>query len=189
MPHSVRHDDLAIAVLLPCYNEEQTIGDVVRCFRETLPAATIYVYDNNSQRPDRAAGPRGRRDRHSRAAPGQGQCGAAHVRRHRCRHLPDGRWRRHLCPGGCAAIDQHASDRALRHGGGHAARRYRRRRPGRPRLRQPRLQRPLQAAVRHAISPTSSPATASSPVASSRASPPSPAVSRSRPKCRCMPRS
>ena len=37
-----------IAVLLPCYNEERTIGAVARGFREALPAATIYVYDNNS---------------------------------------------------------------------------------------------------------------------------------------------
>jgi glycosyltransferase involved in cell wall biosynthesis len=37
-----------IAVLLPCYNEEQTIGAVVRGFREALPHAAIYVYDNNS---------------------------------------------------------------------------------------------------------------------------------------------
>ena len=37
-----------IAVLLPCYNEAQTIADVVKRFKETLPAATIYVYDNNS---------------------------------------------------------------------------------------------------------------------------------------------
>lgn len=47
MPDSLP-DDLAIAVLLPCYNEEKTIGDVVRRFRETLPTAMIYVYDNNS---------------------------------------------------------------------------------------------------------------------------------------------
>lgn len=37
-----------IAVLIPCYNEEQTIGKVVRDFRESLPGATIYVFDNNS---------------------------------------------------------------------------------------------------------------------------------------------
>ena len=37
-----------IAVLLPCYNEEKTIGKVVRDFREVLPSADIYVYDNNS---------------------------------------------------------------------------------------------------------------------------------------------
>ena len=38
----------SIAVLLPCYNEELTIADVVRRFHEALPAASIYVYDNNS---------------------------------------------------------------------------------------------------------------------------------------------
>ncbi|MDX8501035.1 glycosyltransferase [Mesorhizobium sp. VK4C] len=48
MPHEVRNEP-AIAVLLPCYNEELTIGEVVRRFRETLPSATIYVYDNNSK--------------------------------------------------------------------------------------------------------------------------------------------
>lgn len=37
-----------VAVLLPCYNEEITIGKVVRDFRQALPDATIYVYDNNS---------------------------------------------------------------------------------------------------------------------------------------------
>ena len=37
-----------IAVLIPCYNESMTIGKVVRDFREVLPEATIYVYDNNS---------------------------------------------------------------------------------------------------------------------------------------------
>ena len=38
----------SIAVLLPCYNEEVTIGKVVRDFRAALPSATVYVYDNNS---------------------------------------------------------------------------------------------------------------------------------------------
>jgi glycosyltransferase involved in cell wall biosynthesis len=42
------NETAAIAVLLPCYNEEITIGKVVRDFREGLPGATIYVYDNNS---------------------------------------------------------------------------------------------------------------------------------------------
>lgn len=37
-----------IAVLLPCYNEEVTIGKVVKDFRASLPDAKIYVYDNNS---------------------------------------------------------------------------------------------------------------------------------------------
>jgi glycosyltransferase involved in cell wall biosynthesis len=40
--------DLAVAVLLPCRNEEVTIGKTVRDFRRELPAATIYVYDNAS---------------------------------------------------------------------------------------------------------------------------------------------
>ena len=37
-----------IAVLIPCYNEEKTVGKVVRDFKKNLPEATIYVYDNNS---------------------------------------------------------------------------------------------------------------------------------------------
>ena len=37
-----------IAVLVPCYNEAQTIEKVVRDFRQVLPEAVIYVYDNNS---------------------------------------------------------------------------------------------------------------------------------------------
>ncbi|AKV55628.1 glycosyltransferase family 2 protein [Bifidobacterium actinocoloniiforme] len=36
------------AVLLPCYNEEQTIGKVISDFHAALPEADIYVYDNNS---------------------------------------------------------------------------------------------------------------------------------------------
>ncbi len=43
----------AIAVLIPCYNEEVAIGTVVADFRAALPSATIYVYDNNSR--DRTA--------------------------------------------------------------------------------------------------------------------------------------
>src|SRR5262245_9886221 len=39
---------LAIAVLIPCFNEAITIGRVVADFRAALPSATIYVYDNNS---------------------------------------------------------------------------------------------------------------------------------------------
>ena len=41
-------EHLDIAVLLPCYNEAATIGAVVRNFRQALPDARIYVYDNNS---------------------------------------------------------------------------------------------------------------------------------------------
>ena len=37
-----------IAVLIPCYNESQTIAKVVHDYKEALPEAVIYVYDNNS---------------------------------------------------------------------------------------------------------------------------------------------
>lgn len=47
MSASVHHKP-DIAVLLPCYNEAATIGQVVRDFKEALPDARIYVYDNNS---------------------------------------------------------------------------------------------------------------------------------------------
>jgi glycosyltransferase involved in cell wall biosynthesis len=42
-------DTPRIAVLLPCYNEEATIGATVEGFREALPGAIVYVYDNNSR--------------------------------------------------------------------------------------------------------------------------------------------
>jgi glycosyltransferase involved in cell wall biosynthesis len=41
--------DYSIVVLLPCYNEEQTIADVVVRFRSALPSARIIVFDNNSK--------------------------------------------------------------------------------------------------------------------------------------------
>lgn len=37
-----------IAVLIPCYNESQTIAKVVKDYKKALPEADIYVYDNNS---------------------------------------------------------------------------------------------------------------------------------------------
>ena len=37
-----------IAVLIPCYNESQTIAKVVADWKQALPEATVYVYDNNS---------------------------------------------------------------------------------------------------------------------------------------------
>lgn len=41
-----RKDD--VAVLIPCYNEAQTIGKVIEDFKKNLGNAKIYVYDNNS---------------------------------------------------------------------------------------------------------------------------------------------
>lgn len=37
-----------IAVLIPCYNEAQTIAKVIGDVRKALPEAVVYVYDNNS---------------------------------------------------------------------------------------------------------------------------------------------
>lgn len=37
-----------IVFLIPCYNESSTIGKVVKDFKDALPDAVIYVYDNNS---------------------------------------------------------------------------------------------------------------------------------------------
>lgn len=37
-----------IAVLIPCYNEAQTVEKVVSDWKKELPEATVYVYDNNS---------------------------------------------------------------------------------------------------------------------------------------------
>jgi glycosyltransferase involved in cell wall biosynthesis len=42
-----------VAVLVPCFNEEAAIAAVVAEFRKALPAAEIFVYDNNSR--DRTA--------------------------------------------------------------------------------------------------------------------------------------
>jgi len=39
---------MKIALLIPCFNEEQTVAQVIRDFRENIPDAEIYVYDNNS---------------------------------------------------------------------------------------------------------------------------------------------
>ena len=49
--HAAR--DVSVMVLIPCYNEELTIRQVVREFRAKLPQATICVFDNNSS--DRTA--------------------------------------------------------------------------------------------------------------------------------------
>src|ERR1022692_5131621 len=40
--------DPEVAVLIPCLNEEAAIGKVVADFRDALPDALIFVYDNGS---------------------------------------------------------------------------------------------------------------------------------------------
>lgn len=37
-----------VVVLVPCYNESQTIEKVIKDYKAALPEADIYVYDNNS---------------------------------------------------------------------------------------------------------------------------------------------
>ena len=45
---AAEYADKDIAVLIPCYNEELTIGKVIDDFQKELPKAIFYVYDNNS---------------------------------------------------------------------------------------------------------------------------------------------
>lgn len=40
---------MKIAILIPCYNEELAIGQVVKDCHKYLPQAMVYVYDNNSR--------------------------------------------------------------------------------------------------------------------------------------------
>jgi len=40
--------NLSIAVIIPCYNEEVTVGKVVNDFKSVLPDSIVYVCDNNS---------------------------------------------------------------------------------------------------------------------------------------------
>src|SRR5499427_4322218 len=62
------HAGQRVAVLVPCFNEEAAIAQVVGDFRAALPEATIYVYDNNSTDRTaeiaRAAGAQVRRETH-----------------------------------------------------------------------------------------------------------------------------
>ena len=43
-----RPTSLSVAVLIPCYNEELAVAEVIAGFRASLPDATMLVYDNNS---------------------------------------------------------------------------------------------------------------------------------------------
>jgi glycosyltransferase involved in cell wall biosynthesis len=39
---------IEVAILIPCFNEELTIGNVIEQFQRELPQAMIFVFDNNS---------------------------------------------------------------------------------------------------------------------------------------------
>ena len=43
----MKHNE-QIAILIPCYNEENTIANVISDYKKILPHAKIYVFDNNS---------------------------------------------------------------------------------------------------------------------------------------------
>jgi len=45
---AVDESQVTVAVIIPCFNEEMTVGKVCDDFRRELPDATVYVYDNNS---------------------------------------------------------------------------------------------------------------------------------------------
>ena len=159
-----------IAVLLPCYNEEAAIAQTVAGFRAALPAATIYVYDNNSRDRTREVAAAAGAIVRTREDAGQGPCRAPDVRRRRGRHLCDGRRRRRpTTPAAAPAHGRPARRRAARHG---------RRRPQveveeayrRGHVLGNRLFTGFSPACSAAASPISSRATASSRAASSRAS-------------------
>ena len=42
-------NEVVIAVIVPCYNEEVTIAKVIRDFQDISDNTVVYVYDNNSQ--------------------------------------------------------------------------------------------------------------------------------------------
>ena len=89
-PIRARVRECEIAVLVPCFNEELTVGKTVAEFREALPSAMVYVYDNNST--DRTLDVARAAGAIVRSEPRQGK-GTLCV--HVCRHR-----RRHLCAGG-----------------------------------------------------------------------------------------
>jgi hypothetical protein len=44
----LKEPGLQVAVIVPCFNEERSIFQVVSDFRRVLPDATVFVFDNNS---------------------------------------------------------------------------------------------------------------------------------------------
>lgn len=40
--------NMRIAILIPCFNEEDTIYAVISSFKKVLPMSAVYVFDNNS---------------------------------------------------------------------------------------------------------------------------------------------
>jgi glycosyltransferase involved in cell wall biosynthesis len=44
----MQYRNLTIALIVPCHNEESTIGTVLHDFKRALPALELYVFNNNS---------------------------------------------------------------------------------------------------------------------------------------------
>lgn len=44
----MQYRGLNIALIVPCFNEEKSIGQVIQDFRHAMPELSIYVFDNNS---------------------------------------------------------------------------------------------------------------------------------------------
>ena len=89
-------DQDEIAVIIPCFNEAQTIGKVVDDFHRELPEATVYVYDNAST--DATAAIAMKHGATVRYEPrrGKGECLPPDVPEYRCRLLPHGGRGRYL---------------------------------------------------------------------------------------------
>ncbi len=41
--------NLRVALIVPCFNEEIAIAQVIRGFREAMPCIEIFIFDNNSR--------------------------------------------------------------------------------------------------------------------------------------------
>ena len=81
-----------IAVLIPCLNEEQTIAKVINDFKEQLPDAEIYVFDNNSTDNSAKIAIENGAKVVVEPRPGKGFVVREDVRQYRCRLLYNGRW-------------------------------------------------------------------------------------------------
>lgn len=44
----MKYRNLNVALVVPCYNEEQTVATVVRDFKQAMPEIKVYVFDNMS---------------------------------------------------------------------------------------------------------------------------------------------
>ena len=72
-----------VAVLVPCFNEEAAVGTVVADFRNVLPHAQIFVYDNNSADRTGAVAREAGAEVRKEQRQGKGHV-ATNVCRHRC---------------------------------------------------------------------------------------------------------